>query len=151
MVFALLALATPSIGPPPNVCPLGPDSEFEDDDPPEFDFSPESDESPEGELPAGELPESPLAEVGVPAPVCCGPPGCAPNPPRPPCGPPRPPCGPPNPPCPPPKALPPLPICPAGVLCPGNTGPLFKLMSCWCRNFKSLSLCVAGSILTGSV
>ena len=63
MVFALLVLATPRIGPPPNVGPLKPDPElelvleFEDDDPDEFEFPDTS------ELPEDELPESPVPEV----------------------------------------------------------------------------------------
>jgi hypothetical protein len=51
MVLALLVLATPKIGPPPNVCPLMPELELEDDDPGEFEFPSVPDE----------LPVSPLA------------------------------------------------------------------------------------------
>ena len=69
MLFALLALATPSIGPPPNVGPLKPEVELEpeleleDDDPGEFEFSSASEELPEEGLPEDGLPESPLAGV----------------------------------------------------------------------------------------
>jgi hypothetical protein len=59
MVLALLVLATPRIGPPPNVCPLKPELEFglepEDDDPDEVEFP----DAPDG-LPEDELPESPF-------------------------------------------------------------------------------------------
>jgi hypothetical protein len=78
MLFALLVLATPSIGPPPNVGPLKPEPEleraleFEDDDPDEFEFPSVSDGLPEEELPEEELPEdvspeSPLGGFCAPA------------------------------------------------------------------------------------
>jgi hypothetical protein len=83
MLFALLVLATPRIGPPPNVCPFKPEpglepelEEVEDDDPGEFELPPASEALPEEELPEEELPEDesaelPVAEVGAPAlPVC---------------------------------------------------------------------------------
>jgi hypothetical protein len=83
MLFALLVLATPRIGPPPNVCPLKPEPEpvleLEDDDPDEVELPPASEELPEEELPEEELPEDeedespelPVAEVCAPAlPVC---------------------------------------------------------------------------------
>jgi hypothetical protein len=70
IVLALLVLATPSIGPPPNVCPLGPELELElgDDDPGPVEPPPVSAELPEEELLEEELleeelPESPLAVV----------------------------------------------------------------------------------------
>jgi hypothetical protein len=79
MLCFLLVLATPSIGPPPNVGPLKPEPEFEpvleleDDDPGEFGFSSASDGLPEAELPEEELPEDespelPAAGVCAPAP-----------------------------------------------------------------------------------
>ena len=119
MDFALLVLATPSIGPPPNVGPLKPEPdeepelelelelefepvlEFEDGDPADFESSSSSEELLE------ELLELPLAADGEPELA----PGCAPNAP---CAS-DPPCAPPNPPCP-------------GVA--PSTGPLFRLMSC---------------------
>jgi hypothetical protein len=80
IVLALLVLATPSIGPPPNVCPLVPELELGDDDPGPVEAPSVSVELPEEELPEEglleeelpeeELPESPLAEAGVVAPVC---------------------------------------------------------------------------------
>jgi len=136
MVFALLVLATPRIGPPPNVGPLK--GELEGDDPGEFDpgefeFPSVSEGFPEEELPEEALPEelpgSPPTGFCVPAlPVCCNPPGCAPKAPRAPCGPPNPPCGPPNGPGPWSTPCP----GPGGKFCPGvcpNNGPLFKVMS----------------------
>src|SRR5208282_808818 len=97
-VFALLVLATPRIGPPPNVGPLKPEPELEsaleDDDPGEFEApaaSPE-DELPDDELPNDGLPALPLG--------FCSPPDCAPIPPSPPCSPPNPPCAAPSPLCP---------------------------------------------------
>jgi hypothetical protein len=82
MLFSLLVLATPRIGPPPNAGPLKPNPELEfvfeleDDDPAEFEFSPGSEELPEEELPEEELPEeelpeSPLAEVCAPELLVC--------------------------------------------------------------------------------
>src|ERR1700686_5118840 len=78
MVFALLVLATPRIGPPPNVGPLK--GELEGDDPGEFDpgefeFPSVSEGFPEEELPEEALPEelpgSPPTGFCVPAlPVC---------------------------------------------------------------------------------
>ena len=124
MVLALLVLATPYIGPPPNVGPLKPEPElevpleFEEDNPDEFEVPPAADELPKDEPPEAEFPASPLAEVCVPEPACCPEPIWLPKllglPPKPPCPPPNPPC-------------PPAPLCPG--VCP-NTGPLFKLMSC---------------------
>jgi hypothetical protein len=69
----LLVLATPSIGPPPNVCPLG--LELGDDDPGPVEAPPVSGELPEEELPEEEpleeeLPESLLAEVEAVVLVC---------------------------------------------------------------------------------
>src|SRR6266852_7373696 len=112
MVFSLLALATPSIGPPPSTVPLKPELERE------LEMELEGDDSGGFGFPSAfELLESPLAAVCAPAvPVGCTPPGCAAKAPRaaacgPPCTPPRAPC---------PGAWP--------GICP-NTGPLFKLMS----------------------
>ena|SRR6267378_1751678 len=83
MLFSLLVLATPRIGPPPNVGPLKPEPELEDDDPEgddpgEFEFPAVSDELPEDASPEDALSELPLAEFCVLALVCCspfGPPG----------------------------------------------------------------------------
>ena len=74
MLFSLLALATPRIGPPPNTGPLKPEPELElgfeleDDDPDEFGFSPVS-----GGLSGEGLLGSTFAGGGVLAPGCCGP------------------------------------------------------------------------------
>src|SRR6266478_334727 len=112
MVFSLLVLATPSIGPPPSTGPLKPELE------PELEMEFEDDDSGELEFPSASeaLPESPLAGVCAPAPVCCIPPGCAAKAPS------AAACGPP---CTPPSVL-----CPGGWpgICP-STGPLFKLTS----------------------
>jgi hypothetical protein len=82
MLFALLVLATPRIGPPPNVCPFKPEPglepvpELEDDDPDEFELPPASEALPAEELPEEALPEDesaelPVAEVCAPElPVC---------------------------------------------------------------------------------
>src|SRR5208283_822502 len=126
MLFCLLVLATPSIGPPPKVCPLKPEPELEaeddepgDDDPGEFEFSPVSDELPEDASPESGLlePEAPTAVACVPvATACCSAPSRAPVLPP---GPPG--CAPPS---------PPAPGCPFNPgICP-NSGPLFKVMSC---------------------
>src|SRR6266849_1846730 len=113
MVFSLLVLATPSIGPPPSTGPLKPELE------PGLEMELEGDDSGEFEFPSASeaLPESPLAAVcALELTVCCTPPGGAAKAPRaaaccPPCTPPRVPC---------PGAWP--------GICP-NTGPLFKLTS----------------------
>src|ERR1700674_4690487 len=83
MLFALLALATPRIGPPPNTGPfkpaLKPDfaMELEDDDSAEFGFPSASGGLPGEGLPGEGLPGegllgSTLAGGGV-MPGCCGP------------------------------------------------------------------------------
>jgi hypothetical protein len=68
IVFSLLKLATPRIGPPPKVGPLNPEPEFElefDADPFEFELSPAPDESLESllleSLPAEFCPSAPPA------------------------------------------------------------------------------------------
>src|SRR5258708_10303782 len=95
MLFALLALATPRIGPPPNVGPLKPELEldFEGDAPGELELSSVSAESPEEASPEEALLEeaspeeasleegllgSGLARGGVFVPGCWGP-GLGPN------------------------------------------------------------------------
>src|SRR5208337_2524858 len=120
MVFFLLVLATPRIGPPPKVGPLKPELELVlelgDDDPGEFGFSSASEE----------LPELPLAGFGpFKLLVCCAP-ACAPKPPSAPAC-----CSAPNtaPALPVPPCAPPNPLCPGCPLSPGicpNTIPLFK-------------------------
>jgi hypothetical protein len=72
MLFALLVLATPRIGPPPNVGPLKPEPELdpglelEDADPGDFEFPSASEGLPEEELPGEELPEEELPEDELP-------------------------------------------------------------------------------------
>src|SRR5258706_9515822 len=89
MLFALLALATPRIGPPPNVGPLKPELEldFEGEAPGELELSSVSAASPEEASPEEALLEeaspeeaslegllgSVLARGGVFVPGCCGP------------------------------------------------------------------------------
>src|ERR1700687_384424 len=132
MLFALLVLATPRMGPPPSVGPLKPKLELEGDDPGEFEFPSASEGFPDAALPEEGLPEEGL--LGSPPagfcvtklPVCCSPPGCAPKAPRPPGSPPTPPGWPPKGLCPGGPPCPGSPPCPG--ICPSN-GPLFKVMS----------------------
>src|SRR5580700_6211071 len=130
MPFSLLMLATPRIGPPPNVWParLELEIEFCDDDPFDddpFSFASEFPEELSDEPPADAFPELPPAEFWLPG--GCSPPGCAPKPPTVP----TPPVPAPNPPAPgpPPSRLdaPPCRFVPG--VCP-RTIPLFRLMSC---------------------
>src|SRR5258708_10417226 len=93
MVFSLLVLATPSIGPPPSTGPLKPELE------PKLEIELEGDDSGELEFPSAfELLESPVAGVCAAAvPVGCTPPDGAAKAPRaaacgPPFNPPRLPC-----------------------------------------------------------
>src|SRR5258708_18642092 len=95
MLFALLALATPRIGPPPNVGPLKPELEldFEGEAPGEIELSSVSEASPEEAFPEEALLEeaspeeasleegllgSTLARGSVFVPACCRP-GVGPN------------------------------------------------------------------------
>ena len=80
MLFSLLVLATPRIGPPPNTGPLKPElkpdfaMELEDDDSAESGFFSESGGLPEEGLPGeGLLGSTVGAGGGVLAPGCCGP------------------------------------------------------------------------------
>src|ERR1022692_4330373 len=136
----LFVLATPMIGPPPNVCPLRPDPEDGDEDNGDTLASASSASSepaaawPPVGVTVAEGSDSLLSEFVLPAPPA----------PSPPVG--RPP------------AVGELPkgLCVPGVcpFCPGfnpSTGPLFKLISNWVRNLKGFSLPVARSIFTGSV
>src|SRR5437588_12522705 len=109
MLFSLLVLATPRIGPPPNVGPLKPELDgdfellFELNGLDEFGLASVSEPDVLGEF---------KLDVCAPSkPVACNPPACAARPPMAPCSAPNAPCCPWNPPKPP---------CPRSPACPAS-------------------------------